>query len=221
MGTTARAPHLFETVRSCKALKRLQCPPLDSAAPLHCPYPPRFVDPSRKLFESPVQIGHTISVLQLFSTLRLFVSVMHQLQTSPRSCNIQNFPSLKNSSWSPTFYLRQNYGHCYEHCYSVKHAIPLKTSPFPMMTQKLRSPQATHFQWLGSFFVSRSCDPSSFLFIAPSTLTTTFFGRHLKLATAPQFVIVQHTSSFTESYLPRIIRSAPSMSPVACPECRT
>ncbi|KAG1731446.1 hypothetical protein EDD22DRAFT_960572 [Suillus occidentalis] len=39
MGTTARAPHLFETVRSCKALKRLQCPPagLSSTSPLSLP----------------------------------------------------------------------------------------------------------------------------------------------------------------------------------------
>lgn len=35
MGVMARAPHLSETIRSCKALVRLQCPPLDSAAWKH------------------------------------------------------------------------------------------------------------------------------------------------------------------------------------------
>ncbi|KAG1762800.1 hypothetical protein EV702DRAFT_1283849 [Suillus placidus] len=35
MGVMALAPHLSETVRSCKALVRLQCPPLDSAAWKH------------------------------------------------------------------------------------------------------------------------------------------------------------------------------------------
>jgi hypothetical protein len=65
MGPRARAPHLSESVRSCKALKT---PAMSTAglssmeAPLHHSYPSRFVDTSRKLFaESPARIGHTQS----------------------------------------------------------------------------------------------------------------------------------------------------------------
>lgn len=55
MGTTARAPHLSETVRSCKALKRLQCPPLDSAAWKHLSTIPTLLDLSihQESFSSP------------------------------------------------------------------------------------------------------------------------------------------------------------------------
>lgn len=44
MGVMARAPHLSETIRSCKALKRLQCPPLDSAAWKHLSTVPTLLD---------------------------------------------------------------------------------------------------------------------------------------------------------------------------------
>lgn len=44
MGTMARAPHLSEAVRSCKALRRLQCPPLDSAAWKHLSTIPTLLD---------------------------------------------------------------------------------------------------------------------------------------------------------------------------------
>jgi hypothetical protein len=44
MGIMAQAPHLSETVRSCKALTRLQCPPLDSAAWKHLSTVPTLLD---------------------------------------------------------------------------------------------------------------------------------------------------------------------------------
>ncbi|KAG1783377.1 hypothetical protein EV702DRAFT_1061782 [Suillus placidus] len=90
MGVMARAPHLSETVRSCKALVRLQCPPLDSAAWKHLSTIPTLLNVSKSFQIPRPNWTRTNSVLQLSSTLRLFVSVMHQSQTSPQSYNIQN-----------------------------------------------------------------------------------------------------------------------------------
>lgn len=46
MGTVAQAPHLSETIRSCKALVRLQCPPLNSAAWKHLSTVPTLLNVS-------------------------------------------------------------------------------------------------------------------------------------------------------------------------------
>ncbi|KAG2144706.1 uncharacterized protein EDB93DRAFT_531534 [Suillus bovinus] len=55
MGTIAQAPHLSETVRSCKALVRLQCPPLDFPAWKHLSTVPTLRDVSifQESFSSP------------------------------------------------------------------------------------------------------------------------------------------------------------------------
>ncbi|KAG1846185.1 hypothetical protein DFJ58DRAFT_498560 [Suillus subalutaceus] len=98
MGVMAQAPHLSETVRSCRALVRLQCPPLDSAALKHLSTIPTLLSLSiyQESFSNPPSKldTHNLSFVSFFNvtTLRFCYAPISDITAVIQH---SEFPSLK------------------------------------------------------------------------------------------------------------------------------
>ncbi|KAG1871576.1 hypothetical protein F4604DRAFT_802946 [Suillus subluteus] len=98
MGVMAQAPHLSETIRSCRALVRLQCPPLDSAALKHLSTVPTLLSLSiyQESFSNPPSKldTHNLSFVSFFNvtTLRFCYAPIADITAVIQH---SEFPSLK------------------------------------------------------------------------------------------------------------------------------